>query len=159
MLTPQSAVEEDTAARWSRMLMLSSCRRDSWASRKDALQYFQNKRPWNRWDPGVLSLYIVRVLQCDDPIDNLHEIKKHGLYEHSDGRVSLKCDKAQESSAFGDKEPHFDGLTWLGKLSNTVPSHMIWGKRKDFMCGINVALVFTADRLRLAPVPIRCKPH
>jgi len=69
MLTPQSAVEEDTEARWSRMLMLSSCRRDNWASRKDALQYFQNKRPWNRWDPRVLSLYIVRILQCDDSIE------------------------------------------------------------------------------------------
>jgi len=69
MLTPQSAVEEDTEARWSRMLMLSSCRRDKWASRKDALQYLQNRRPWNRWDPRVLSLYIVCILQCDDPIE------------------------------------------------------------------------------------------
>ena len=67
MLTPRSAVEEDTEARWSRMLTLSSCRRDNWASRKEALQYFQSKRPWSRWDPGVLSLYIVRILQCDDP--------------------------------------------------------------------------------------------
>jgi len=140
MLTPQSAVEEDTEARWSRMLMLSSCRRDNWASRKDALQYFQSKRPWSRWDPGVLSLYIVRILQCDDPIDDLHEIKNHGLYEHPDGRVSLKCDKSQESSAFADKEPHFNGLAWLGKLSNAVPSHIIWGKRKDFMCGIMLFL-------------------
>ena len=60
ILTPAAAIQEDTQARWSRMLMSSSCRKDSWDSRKDALLYFQNKRPWSRWDPRVLSLYIVR---------------------------------------------------------------------------------------------------
>jgi len=93
------------------------------------------------------------------PSNNPYEIKKHGLYERSDGSVSLKCDKTQEGSAFADKEPHFNGMTWLRKLSSAVPSHIIWGKRHDFVWVINVVLVPIADRLRLSPAPTRSKPH
>jgi len=60
MMTAQVATGKEMGARRSRMMILCSSKREHWKSRKDALQYFQNKRPWSRWDPRVLSLYVVR---------------------------------------------------------------------------------------------------
>jgi len=64
MMTAQMATRKEMEARWSRMTILSSSKRDNWKSRKDALQYFQNRRPWSKWDPRVLSLYIVCSSYC-----------------------------------------------------------------------------------------------
>jgi len=60
MMTAKVAAGKEMRARLSHLMILSSSKRDNWKSRKDALQYFQNKRPWSKWDPRVLSLYVVR---------------------------------------------------------------------------------------------------
>lgn len=36
-------------------------RRDTWASREDARQYFEDRVPWSSWDGRVLELFLVRV--------------------------------------------------------------------------------------------------
>jgi len=64
MMTAEVATGKEMGSRRSRMMILSSSKRDNWKSRKDALQYFQNKRPWSNWDPKVLSLYVVRSSHC-----------------------------------------------------------------------------------------------
>lgn len=116
MMTPKVAAGEEMRIRLSRMMILSSSKRDNWKSKKDALLYFQNKRPWSKWDPRVLSLYV-----------------EHGLHEHPNGSVTLKCDKNQERYAFVDENPHFDGIACLGKLCSIIPSHIIWGERRDYI--------------------------
>lgn len=64
MMTPKVATGEEMRIRLSRMMVLSSSKRDNWKSKKDALLYFQNKRPWSKWDPRVLSLYVVCKFHC-----------------------------------------------------------------------------------------------
>jgi len=89
--------------------------------------------------------------------NNLHEIKKHGLYELSDGSVILKCDKNQESYAFRDKNPHYGGIARLGKLSNALSSHTIWGEWPDSVCDIDIILINGTNRLCLVLVLTRFK--
>jgi len=91
--------------------------------------------------------------------NNLHEIKKHGLYELSDGSVILKCDKNRESYAFEDDSPHFDGIARLGKLSSALSSHAIWGEWQDYMCDIEIILLNGTNCLRPASVLTRLKLH
>jgi len=92
-------------------------------------------------------------------VNNLHEIKEHGLYELSDGSVILKCDKNKESYAFEDDSPHFDGIARLGKLSSALSSHAIWGEWQDYMCGIDMILINRTNCLRPASVLTRLKLH
>ena len=49
------------------------------------------------------------------------------------GEVSLKCDRKQESISYPDVEPHFEGALQLGRICRTLPIHLIWGARNDFM--------------------------
>ena len=91
--------------------------------------------------------------------NNLHEIKKHGLYELSDGSVILKCDKNRESYAFEDDSPHLDGIARLGKLSSALSSHAIWGEWQDYMCDIDIILINGTNCLRPASVLTRLKLH
>lgn len=36
-------------------------RRDTWADREKAMEYFKIRLPWNTWDPRVLEIYVVSV--------------------------------------------------------------------------------------------------
>jgi len=92
-------------------------------------------------------------------VNNLHEIKEHGLYELSDGSVILKCDKNKESYAFGDKNLYYDGIARLGKLSSALSSHTIWGEWPDWVCDIDLILINGTNRLYLVPVLTRFKLH
>ena len=64
MMKAKMAAGKEMRARLSRSMIQSSSRKDNWKSRKDALQYFQQKRPWRKWDPRVLLLYVVRSFHC-----------------------------------------------------------------------------------------------
>ena len=92
-------------------------------------------------------------------IDNLLEIKEHGLYEHPDRGVVLKCDKNNESYAFEDKKPHIDGIARLGKLSSALSSHAIWGEWLDYMWDVDIILINGTNHLHPGSVLTRLELH
>lgn len=53
------AVEEGTVL--LRAIEIARTRKDIWASREEARAWFAKRLPWNRWDPRVFDLHIVRV--------------------------------------------------------------------------------------------------
>ncbi|KIM35057.1 hypothetical protein M413DRAFT_449910 [Hebeloma cylindrosporum] len=94
----------------------TSTRRDTWPSREQALAYFKKRLPWGSWDPRVLQILV-----------------DHGLETLPSGEVSLKWDRKQEAISYSDVEPHFEGALHLGQICHTVPIHLMWGARKDFV--------------------------
>ncbi|KAJ6537815.1 Alpha/beta hydrolase fold-1 [Mycena capillaripes] len=83
-------------------------RRDTWASREAAHQWF--KTPWSIWDP-----------------------REHGLVETADGKVTLKCHKSQEATCYPDTYAHFDSVEQVRRICRTVPIHIVWGSREDLV--------------------------
>jgi len=71
----------------------------------------------------------------------------------------LKCDKNRESYAFQDKNPHIDGIARLGKLSNALSCHAIWGEWPDFVCDIDIILVNGTNHLHPDSAPTLLKLH
>ncbi|TFK18657.1 alpha/beta-hydrolase [Coprinopsis marcescibilis] len=93
-------------------------RRDRWSSPQEAFKYFSKRLPWSVWDPRSIQLLVDYGLQS--------------LPNHADG-VTLKCPKEQEAISYPDKEPHFESDTQLGEISRSVPVHIIWGERIEFI--------------------------
>jgi len=55
-----------------------------------------------------------------------------------------------------DENPHFDGIACLGKLCSIIPSHIIWGERRDYMCDVDIILMNVAN---IVQVQTQLKPH
>jgi hypothetical protein len=47
--------------------------------------------------------------------------------------VELKWTKEQEAASYPDTIPHFVSAIQLAEISDTIPIHIIWGERIEFM--------------------------
>ncbi|KIM38284.1 hypothetical protein M413DRAFT_448020 [Hebeloma cylindrosporum] len=107
---------EDRMSAMDFAVTATSTRRDNWRSREQALAYFKKRLPWGLWDPRALQILV-----------------DHGLETLPSGEVALKCDRKQEAISYPDVEPHFEGALHLGRVCHTLPIHLIWGARNDFV--------------------------
>ncbi|KAJ6609419.1 Alpha/beta hydrolase family-domain-containing protein [Mycena sp. CBHHK59/15] len=118
LIEPTIVSPEDFTGRIEKTVMSFSAatktRRDKWPSREVAHQWMTARYPWRVWDPRMLQALI-----------------DHGLTESSDGEVTPKCDKHQESSCYPDTFPHFDSMNQISRIWRTIPVHIIWGTRND----------------------------
>ncbi|KAK0450346.1 Alpha/beta hydrolase fold-1 [Desarmillaria tabescens] len=94
----------------------TSIRRHRWAGRDDARSWLSGRFPWRVWDERVLDIFV-----------------KHGLQEHHQGGVALKCDRKQEAMSYPDVDGHFEATTELAKVCHAVPVHVIWGTYNDLV--------------------------
>ncbi|EAU92171.2 hypothetical protein CC1G_08794 [Coprinopsis cinerea okayama7 len=119
-MVKQSVFESELEERMSYMDLVvnaTKARRDRWSSRQEAYAYFKKRFPWSMWDDRSIQLLV-----------------DHGLCDAPNGQgVQLKCPKEQEAVSYPDTKPHFEGDTQLGKISRSVPIHIIWGERIEFM--------------------------
>ncbi|KAI9059810.1 alpha/beta-hydrolase [Trametes sanguinea] len=116
---------EERQGALSTMAGAISKRRDAWASREDAHQYFQKRFPWSVWNPRVLELYV-----------------RYGLREvvvpAADGaagetKVTLCCTKDQERATYLHVEPHFVVIDTIRNLPEPLPLHFVFGGRVDLI--------------------------
>ncbi|KAG7439822.1 uncharacterized protein BT62DRAFT_957664 [Guyanagaster necrorhizus] len=94
----------------------TSIRRDRWTGKDDAHGWLAGRFPWRVWDNRVLDIFV-----------------KHGLREHQQGGVTLKCDRKQEAMSYPDVDGHFEATTKLAKVCHAVPVHVIWGTYNDLV--------------------------
>jgi pimeloyl-ACP methyl ester carboxylesterase len=68
-------------------------RRTEWPSREAAIENYGSKPPFNSWRRDLLELYV-----------------RHGVYDRSDGTVTLKCSGEDEAKmyAWGPRPLHSD---------------------------------------------------
>ncbi|KAF7325773.1 CN hydrolase domain-containing protein [Mycena kentingensis (nom. inval.)] len=100
------------------LIAATQMRRSRWASRDEAAAWFAKRRPWRTWDKRVLRTFIEHGLADSD-------IPGSGVY--------LKCDPRQEALAFPDVEPHFSAFHELGRISRSVPVHLVWARRSEIL--------------------------
>ncbi|KAJ7114844.1 Alpha/beta hydrolase family-domain-containing protein [Mycena epipterygia] len=106
-------------------------RRDKWPSREVAYQWMKARYPWRVWDPRMLQALIVLNPLLEILLSEHFLPQDHGLTETSDGEVTPKCGKHQESSCYPDTFAHFDSMKQINRIWRTVPLHIIWGTRND----------------------------
>ncbi|KAJ7834159.1 hypothetical protein B0H13DRAFT_2370029 [Mycena leptocephala] len=104
LIEPTIVSAEDFTGRIEKTVMAfgaaTKTRRDKWPSREVAHQWMKARYPWKVWDPLMLKALV-----------------DHGLTETSDGDVTPKCSKQQESS-------------YNAHLAYN-PRDIIWGTRND----------------------------
>ncbi|KAI3610366.1 alpha/beta-hydrolase [Moniliophthora roreri] len=98
---------------------MTARRRDTWASREEALTSLRTRLPWSSWDERVLRRYI-----------------QYGLIEtdhrQHNGTVTLKCPKILEAACYPDVDGLFDSAEAFEELCRDMPVHIIWGGQHDF---------------------------
>ncbi|KAK7062616.1 hypothetical protein VNI00_000104 [Paramarasmius palmivorus] len=92
-------------------------RRDTWASREEAIASLKTRAPWSTWDERVLQKYI-----------------QHGLVnsDRAGDTVTLKCPKLLESASYADVDGLFESAYAFEELCRDVPIHIVWGGKHDF---------------------------
>ncbi|KAF9466486.1 alpha/beta-hydrolase [Collybia nuda] len=107
-------------------------RRDTWPSKKAALEWLGKRAPWKSWDPRVLRLYAEY---------GLREVKT------PDGMVAaLKCDKRQEGLTYPHFKSYIEATALFRERCRAVPIHVIFGARNDFVAAyIQESLIDTSQ--------------
>ncbi|KAJ7146732.1 hypothetical protein C8R44DRAFT_598796, partial [Mycena epipterygia] len=96
-------------------------RRDVWASKEKAHQYFMGKFPWKSWDPRIVGLYVEHALKSSKDKDG-------------NSCVVRKCRMIHEASAFQvNLEVTWDAAEQLSKLYGIIPIHVVFGETLDLM--------------------------
>ncbi|TFK87183.1 alpha/beta-hydrolase [Polyporus arcularius HHB13444] len=96
-------------------------RRDTWATRTDARQYFEKRLPWSSWDKRVLELFLEHALKEVSVEENGAPAQK----------VTLCCSRLQEYTQYTNTAPHFLAAERVGTIDPAVPVHFIFGERED----------------------------
>lgn len=86
-----------------------------------------------RMGPADGPPFVRKFKSNTDDVSEANFSQEHGLIENADGSVALKCDKVQEAVSYPDKEPHFEAVRQVGHICHSVPLHIIWGTKCDFM--------------------------
>ncbi|KAH9902445.1 alpha/beta-hydrolase [Cubamyces lactineus] len=95
-------------------------RRDTWESREQAKEYFEKRFPWDTWDARVLELYVRHALR---------DVETPG---GGTPKVTLCCEKAQESNAYSYISPHFRIVElFRSGMDPSLPVHWVTGERDD----------------------------
>ncbi|KAJ7350779.1 Alpha/beta hydrolase fold-1 [Mycena albidolilacea] len=98
-------------------------RRNVWASKREAHQYFLSRSPWNAWDPRIVALYVEHAL-------------KDSTDKNGKACVGRKCPTIHEASAF-QANLELGGLQEAAErtsiLSDRVPIHVIFGESVDLV--------------------------
>ncbi|KAJ6581958.1 alpha/beta-hydrolase [Mycena capillaripes] len=96
-------------------------RRDVWATKEKAHQYFIDRFPWNSWDPRIVALFAEHALKASKDKDG-------------NSCVVRKCPMIHEASAFQvNLKNTWDAAQQISKLSNIVPIHVVFGENVDLM--------------------------
>ncbi|KAJ7201833.1 hypothetical protein GGX14DRAFT_571097 [Mycena pura] len=96
-------------------------RRDVWASKEAALNYFMGRFPWNSWDPRIVAVFSEHALKPS---------------QDKDGNACVvgKCIAIHEACAFQvNLKNTWDAVEQLSKLSQLVPIHVVYGENVDLM--------------------------
>ncbi|KAI9009368.1 Alpha/Beta hydrolase protein [Phycomyces nitens] len=84
VIEPVMATSVYDSEAWNQAPVLGSRnRRDTWKSRKDALESLAKGRFWKKFHPDVLESYV-----------------QYGMYETKEGTIMLKCPREQEYRVF-----------------------------------------------------------
>ncbi|KAJ6459745.1 alpha/beta-hydrolase [Mycena vitilis] len=98
-------------------------RTDSWASRAAAHTWLRARRPWKRWDPSSLALFVKYGLR-DLPT---------ATYPTSTEGVTLACTRVQETAGYMYERDGVDATARLADLCARIPVHCIFGAENDFV--------------------------
>ncbi|KAI0064411.1 hypothetical protein BV25DRAFT_319695 [Artomyces pyxidatus] len=98
-------------------------RKDVWASRAAAHEWFRRRLPWKRWHPRVLELFVEHGLR------DLPSVTYPGLKKG----VTLSCTRAQEALWLANHELGVESLERLRELCTVIPVHFIFGSECDVM--------------------------
>ena len=99
---------------------VSRARRNSWASREEALAHFQHKKVFSHWDTQVLQDYVA-----------------HGLVAQS-GQVTLAFERAIETQIYNTLPHNLDAL--LRRHPLACPAAFIGGRQSLEMRQVGMAL-------------------
>ncbi|KAF9553776.1 alpha/beta-hydrolase [Agrocybe pediades] len=116
--------DADVSSRMSDMYHMgaktTALRRNRWASKEAAYDWFRTRPPWSNWDPTVLKLFAEYGLRES----NAESEDKQG--------VVLQCDPVHEAHCFVEAPPTvYKLMGQLGRLCGLVPFHIIFGERDD----------------------------
>ncbi|OCH84099.1 hypothetical protein OBBRIDRAFT_438805 [Obba rivulosa] len=105
------------------MMSAIAKRRDTWANRQEAYDYFSSRAPWKTWDKRVLDLYV------------RHGLKDTLPSESDKSTVTLACDKSQEKATYADhdNEPYRGAARYLESLDPDFDIHCVYGEKEDFI--------------------------
>jgi len=112
---------------------VSRRRRNTWHSQAEALEYFQHKKVFARWDPQVLQDYV-----------------EHGTHEDADGQRVLSFDRAVETAIYNTLPDNLDRLLRSHPLK--CPVAFIGGMHSKEMQQVGMAMTLQVTRGRMAIV-------
>ncbi|KAJ7799996.1 Alpha/beta hydrolase fold-1 [Mycena olivaceomarginata] len=98
-------------------------RRDIWASKREAHQYFLGRFPWNAWNSRIVALYVEHAL-------------KDSTDKNGKACVGRKCPAIHEASTI-QANLELGGLQEAAErisiLSDRVPIHVVFGETVDIV--------------------------
>ncbi|KAI0047421.1 alpha/beta-hydrolase [Auriscalpium vulgare] len=123
MLTQEIAAKAvaEPAMAMVAVIKAAQARRDVWASRDEAEQYFRRRLPWSRWLPAVLQQFVEHGLK------NLPSLTHPG---QTNG-VTLACTKTQEIAGYVYYQDGMDAMNRFEEIAATIPTHCILGSEID----------------------------
>ncbi|OJA14466.1 hypothetical protein AZE42_05294 [Rhizopogon vesiculosus] len=125
MLTPElwesHLVEEE--AEIKRRMSAALHRRHVFDTREEAVNYFRERKRWNELDPDVFNVFVEH---------GLHSVVTQNGSE-KEIKLVLKCDRCHEAFAYQDIESHLEAIDQYTRICNTVPVHIVFGSKHDYM--------------------------
>ncbi|KAL0946266.1 hypothetical protein HGRIS_012521 [Hohenbuehelia grisea] len=98
-------------------------RRDTWASKEEAMKAFQSRPSWQVWDPRVLKTYVESGLR---PLPTAY-------YPDQTEGVTLKCPRLSESAQYRDKITTTRAYNFLSTITERLPIHILYGAVDDYV--------------------------
>ncbi|KAF5367907.1 hypothetical protein D9757_007768 [Collybiopsis confluens] len=107
-----------------KMAKLSLSQRDTWRSIEEARYWMLRRPPTMSWDPRVLERHL-----CF----GLHEVTVDNQTGPSVTVQALACTKEAQATAYHERHIQFEALEQLDKIATTLPVHMLFGERNDYI--------------------------
>ncbi len=112
IIPPAVAKSPERIQRSQGMVDRARKRRDGWASRDEAREFFLSRKLFDDWEPRALELYV-----------------EEGLRDRGDGTVGLKCPGAVEGAIFAGDQ----GMDVFAVAAGVeVPTRLLWARRGNF---------------------------
>ncbi|KIJ17646.1 hypothetical protein PAXINDRAFT_175477 [Paxillus involutus ATCC 200175] len=98
-------------------------RQDSWSTLEDAVEYLRRMRPWSVYDPKVLDVFKMYGFRTVSA----------GEGDEKTTHVVRKCSAQHEALAYADIESHFEAVEQFTRICYTIPLHIIFGSKQDYI--------------------------
>lgn len=110
-------------------------RRETWPSRKAALEFLSKRKPWRSWTPRAIELFVVRfpVIRSHQLLNLIqeHALRPQPTAEEPDA-VTLCVSNEVEIDIHKGIGAMYAALDRMSEIASHVPIHVIFGGKPDY---------------------------